>query len=212
METPKEGSSSGTSGRPKQWLTVPNLLSGLRLASVPAFLWLFAAGREEAAVVIFGLAAITDFFDGYIARRTGTITELGKLLDPLADRVAILALAVALLAHGTLPWWLAVAVVARDVLVLGAFPLLERRGVRRIPVNVVGKWGTGLLLAGLALLAYSETGFPLASYGTPLGLSLSVIGAVLNWAAGALYARAARDRLRSGTGRASGTKSKQEGG
>jgi cardiolipin synthase (CMP-forming) len=147
--------------------------------------------------VVFVLAAVTDFFDGYIARHTGAVTELGKLLDPLADRVAILALAVALVARGTLSWWLAGAVVARDVLILGAFPLLERKGMERIPVNVVGKWATGLLLAGLALLVYSETGFPLALYGDSLGIALTILGAALYWMAGALYARVALQRLRN---------------
>src|SRR5918999_4865264 len=64
--------------------TIPNLLSALRLASVPVFIGLFVSGHEEAAVILYAVGAWTDFFDGYIARHTGQVTEIGKLLDPLA--------------------------------------------------------------------------------------------------------------------------------
>src|SRR5688572_30562156 len=138
-------------------LTIPNVLSGLRLASVPVFLWLWLDGMRDAAVILYAAGAWTDFFDGYIARRTNSVTELGKLLDPLADRVLIVALTIALVAADVLPWWLAVVVIGRDVLVLVAWPFLESRGVPRIAVNRIGKTATASLLLGLTLLALSET-------------------------------------------------------
>src|ERR671918_764728 len=102
MDTPSVTSPRTTSdGR---LLTIPNLLSFGRLATVPVFVWLFVSGREDAAVILYAVAAWTDFFDGFIARRTHSVTELGKLLDPLADRVFIVALALALVARGTLAW------------------------------------------------------------------------------------------------------------
>ena len=176
-------------------LTIPNVLSLIRLASVPVFIWLFVGDREEAAVIIFAAGAWTDFFDGYIARRTGSITQLGKLLDPLADRAVIVALAIALVATEALSLWLAATIVVRDVLVLSLFPALDRRGMRRIPVNFVGKTATALLLLGLTLMAWSKTSWPLTDVFGDIGLVITAAGAALYWVAGYLYAREALGRL-----------------
>lgn len=177
-------------------LTIPNLLSFLRLASVPVFLWLWLSDRRDAAVILYAAGAWTDFFDGMIARRTNSVTELGKLLDPLADRVFIIALTVALVAGGVLPWWLAATIVARDALLLAVFPFVERRGIERIPVNQVGKSATASLLVGLTLLAVSETSLEWASVGVMPGLTLTVLGGVLYWVAAGLYGREAARRMR----------------
>jgi cardiolipin synthase len=172
-------------------LTVPNVLSILRLCSVPVFVWLFVAEHEEAAVVLYGAGAWTDFFDGWIARRFNQVSELGKLLDPLADRVFIVALAVALVARGTLAWPLAAAIIARDLLILAVFPVLERRGLERIRVNFVGKTATASLLLGLTLLAWSETSFPIRDTAEVLGAVFTYTGAALYWVAAGMYAREA---------------------
>jgi cardiolipin synthase len=178
-------------------LTIPNLLSLGRLATVPVFLWLFLSDREDAAVILYAVAAWTDFFDGFIARRTHSETELGKLLDPLADRVFIVALALALVARGALAWWLAAIIVGRDLLVLSLFPVLERRKVERIQVNFVGKTATAALLAGLTLLALSVTSFPGAGVGDEIGTVFVSLGAALYWAAAYLYGKEAIGKLRS---------------
>ncbi|MFP5298596.1 MAG: CDP-alcohol phosphatidyltransferase family protein [Actinomycetota bacterium] len=175
--------------------TVPNVLSLLRLLSVPVFLWLFISGRDEAAVILYGIGAWSDFFDGWIARRFHQVSEIGKLLDPLADRVFIVALAVALVARETLPLALAIAIIARDVLVLSLFPALERRGVERIRVNFVGKTATASLLFGLSCLAWSETSFPLHAVADSVGLAFTLFGAILYWVAATIYARQAMQAL-----------------
>lgn len=176
-------------------VTIPNVLSGLRLLSVPFFVWLFVSGHENVAVVIYAAGAWTDFFDGYIARRTGSITKLGQLLDPLADRVLIVALTIALVARDVLSPWLAVAVIARDVLVLMLWPLLERIGMRRIQVNFTGKTATACLLFGLTCLAWGETTFLAHGAGEAVGLPFVVAGAILYWIAGIMYAVEARRRV-----------------
>ena len=178
-------------------MSVPNVLSFLRLASVPVFVWLFVVGETNTAVLIYGISAWTDFFDGYLARRLNAVTELGKLLDPLADRVFIVALAVALVARDLVPWWLAVAIVARDLLLLSAFPFVDRRGIERIPVSFAGKTATAALLFGLTAVAYSETTFPLSGSTDEAGLACTGAGAVLYWITGALYAREAVRRVRA---------------
>jgi cardiolipin synthase len=180
---------------PSARLTVPNLLSAARLASVPVFVALFAGGYEEAAVILYGLGAASDFVDGYLARRTGSVTELGKILDPLADRVFIVALVAALVIRNALPLWLAAAIVVRDLLVLAAFPVLDRRGVPRLEVSRTGKAATALLLTGLTLLAWSRTSFPLAGPADTAGLGMIGVGAVLYWVAAIQYGGEARHRL-----------------
>lgn len=176
---------------PRRVVTIPNLLSAVRLATVPLFVWLFVSGHTGAAVILLGATAWTDFFDGYIARRTNSVTELGKILDPLADRVFIAALALALVGRGALPLVLVGAVVGRDVLILALYPVVQRGRAVRITVNDVGKTATALLLVGLTSLAVGETSFPGAAWvGTP-GLVLVMMGAVLYWVSGAMYARQA---------------------
>ena len=178
-------------------LTVPNVLSAIRLATVPIFLYLFISGREEAAVIVYGAGAWTDFFDGYIARRLGQESELGRLLDPLADRIFIVALALALVAVGALPWWLTAAIVVRDVVLLSLWPLFERRGVGRIQVNFTGKTATASLLFGLTWLALSETDFVWASFSAVVGTVFVAVGAVLYYVSAGMYARDAYSRIKS---------------
>ncbi|MGH2752591.1 MAG: CDP-alcohol phosphatidyltransferase family protein [Actinomycetota bacterium] len=176
-------------------LTVPNVLSALRLASVPVFIFLFVTDREEAAVILYGAGALTDFFDGYLARSLGQVSEIGKLLDPLADRVFIVALALALVAVNALPWWMAAAIVARDLMLLSVFPFFERRGVGRIPVNFTGKTATAFLLLGLTWLALAETDFAWASFSATVGLIFVAAGTILYYVAAGMYAREAHHRL-----------------
>lgn len=178
-------------------LTVPNVLSMIRLATVPVFLYLFVTGRETAAVILYGAGAWTDFFDGYLARRLGQVTELGRLLDPLADRAFIIALALALVAVDALPWWLAGLIVLRDIVLLGVWPLFERRGVGRIQVNFIGKTATASLLFGLTWLAVSETGFAWASFARVVGMVFVVAGAILYYLSAGMYARDAYSRIKA---------------
>jgi cardiolipin synthase (CMP-forming) len=181
-----------------RWLTVPNVLSGLRLATVPVFVGLFIAGQTNLAVIIYACAAWTDFFDGFIARRLGQVSALGKLLDPLADRVFILALAVMLVVHGTLVWWLAAIIIGRDLLVLAIYPMIGRRGLGTIPVNFMGKAATATLLMGLTWLAISATTVSWHRGAHSIGFVLVVVGAGLYWVATFLYGREVVARLRTG--------------
>ena len=187
----------GRSASTAVW-TLPNVISFARLATVPFFLWLWLAGSREVAVIVYGVGASTDFLDGFIARRTNSVSELGKLLDPLADRIFIVALAIALVAGGALPWYLAAAVIGRDVLILSLYPLVQKRGIPKIEVNFVGKTATAALLFGLTWLALSETDYGMADVGDDIGIAFIVLGAFLYWVAGAMYARIAIARVREG--------------
>lgn len=180
--------------------SIPNLLSFLRLATVPVFVWLFIVGEPNAAVALYAAGAWTDFFDGYLARRLDAVTELGKLLDPLADRVFIIALTIALVVTDALPLWLALGLVARDLLLVGAFPFIDRRAVKRIPVSFAGKTATAMLLFGLTLIAYSETTFPAADAPDEIGFAFTLGGGVLYWITAVLYAREAIAMMKSSPG------------
>ena len=178
-------------------LTIPNVLSFVRLGSVPVFVWLFVTDRRDAAVILYALGAWTDFFDGWIARRFDQVSELGKMLDPLADRVFIAALVVALVATDILEAWLAVAILGRDILILALYPVVQRAALTRIRVNFVDKCATAALLVGLTGLAISETSLSWSDILEIPSRLFVWVGAVLYWVSGALYARDAL-AMRSG--------------
>ena len=98
-------------------LTLPNLLSALRLLGVPVFLWLVLGPEEDLwALALLMVSGVTDFLDGYLARKLGQYSTLGEILDPVADRLYILAVVVALALREIVPWWVAVILPLRDAL------------------------------------------------------------------------------------------------
>lgn len=130
--------------------TVPNLISFIRLCMAPVYLVLLSRGENAAAAILFGIAASTDFVDGQIARRTHTVSKLGRLLDPAVDRVLMITAVFGLMLVGRLPVWIVVVVLLRDLLLLigGAF-LLQRYNVR-VAVIYPGKFATTFLFVGFA--------------------------------------------------------------
>jgi cardiolipin synthase len=184
-------------------LTVPNLISFARLLLVPVFLWAYLIGAVLPAMILLTVVGTSDWVDGFVARRTGQVSVLGKLLDPLADRVVIVAVLVAFGAKGTVPWWLVGVIVARDLIVVVGFAVLERRGLPRLAVNRTGKRATASLFTGMGLVSISVgrrvsgvAGLRADAAGVRLaGLVLLGLGAVLYWAAGFLYAREIRRLL-----------------
>ncbi|MBG6237909.1 cardiolipin synthase [Mycetocola sp. CAN_C7] len=168
-------------------LTVPNLLSFLRLALVPVFLILLVEGQDLAALVVLAVSGFTDFLDGYIARRFDQVSRLGQLLDPAADRLYILAALLGLGWRDLVPLWLVIVIVARDIMLVVLAGILARIGHGAFPVNWVGKWATACLFLGLPLLMLAAA-FPDAdAIIRPFGMIFAVVGAVLYWWAGALY-------------------------
>lgn len=167
--------------------TVPNVLSFLRLLAIPVFVWLIVAEHDLAAVILLMVSAVTDWFDGRLARALRQRTKLGAQLDPLTDRLYILAAVLALLARGILPWWFVAILVARDVVLLALVPFLRRTGRNALPVTFIGKSATMALLMA----------FPLILVGAPqafdqpilhwIGWGLAIVGAVLYWIAGGQY-------------------------
>jgi cardiolipin synthase (CMP-forming) len=178
-------------------LTVPNAISFARLLLMPVCAWLLATGRYGTGLWLTALVGSTDWVDGWLARRTGQVSRLGQLLDPLADRLLIASVAVALVARGVLPWPAVALLVVRDVLLLVGFPLLLRRGVRPPDVVWVGKAATFDLLFALPILVVGATSLAVAPAAHLVGLALLWVGVILYYVAGVVYVRMALEALRA---------------
>ncbi|MDQ0665079.1 cardiolipin synthase [Arthrobacter ulcerisalmonis] len=136
--------------------TIPNLLTVVRFMGVPLFMWLVLAQKEYGAgVIVLAVMAGTDWIDGYIARRFDQASKLGRVLDPIADRLALLAVASTLVIAGVVHWLYLAALVIPDAVLL-VLTLSFFHGHPDLPVSVVGKVRTGLLLLGTPLLVLSR--------------------------------------------------------
>ncbi len=170
-------------------VTVPNAISLTRLLLMPLCAWLLATGQYLTGLWLTAVVGATDWVDGWLARRTGQVSRLGQLLDPLADRLLIASVAIALLVVGVLPWPAVALLVGRDLVLLAGFPLLARRGVRPPDVVWIGKAATFDLLCALPVLVIGELAVPVAGAAHVLGLILLWLGVVLYYVAGAVYVR-----------------------
>ncbi|WP_370619818.1 CDP-alcohol phosphatidyltransferase family protein [Mumia sp. Pv 4-285] len=169
-------------------LTVPNLLSFMRLLGVPLFLWLVLGPEADVlALVVLVVSGFTDYLDGYLARRLGQTSKLGAILDPVADRMYILAVVFGLAMRDIIPWWLAIILPLRDVMLFGLVPFLRTRGYSSLPVHFLGKAATaGLLYAFPLLLLGDDTG-TVAGLANVFGWAFAIWGVGLYWWAGILY-------------------------
>jgi cardiolipin synthase len=158
-------------------LNIPNIITLARVILVPVVFWLLITGATEVAFVVFIIAGISDAVDGYLAKTFGWQTELGAYLDPLADKLLIVSIFLALGVDGKLPLWLVVAVVSRDILIIIAVMLswLLGRPVRIKPL-IVSKANT-LAQILLAATVLADEGF---------GLGLGWVRFVLVWLTGIL--------------------------
>lgn len=139
---------------------VPNVISLIRLALIPVFVWLTAIGEYGWAGILLGVIGATDWIDGYLARRLNQVTEVGKFLDPLADRIAVVVAVVGGLLTPVLPAWFAVLLIAREVLIgIGAI-VGWRNGVTKLDVRWLGKLATLLLYFAISFF-YVGVGFEL---------------------------------------------------
>ena len=139
-----------------QLRTLPNLLSLLRLALVPVFLYLILTNQPLIAFLVLALASFTDWLDGYLARKLNQVTRIGALLDPAADRLYIFATLIGLAITGSIPAWLPAVVIGRDFVLLFTIPVLASRNYGPLPVHFAGKAGTFALLYAFPLLLLAD--------------------------------------------------------
>ena len=170
-----------------QLRTVPNLLSLLRLLLVPVFLVLIVTGHPIWAFTVLVVASITDYLDGYFARKLGQVTRLGALLDPAADRLYIFATLIGLAVTGSIPSWLPVVVIARDVVLAFTIPVLASRNYGPLPVHFLGKAGTFALLYAFPLLLLANWWQSAELVILPIAWAFALWGVGLYWYAGYLY-------------------------
>ncbi len=169
-------------------LTLPNVLSFARIALIPVFV-AFIADHDTtfAGLVLFGAVVATDWVDGAVARATGQVSELGKILDPVADRVCIAAGLIALVARGAFPLWAALLVLVRDglVLLVGLVLLWTRR--TRIDVRYIGKVATFGLMTAIGCIAWGTLGYAAHAAFLAMGWTFFAVGIVEYYVATALY-------------------------
>ena len=178
-------------------LTLPNVLSFLRLLGVPLFLWLLLVRENDIwAVVVLAVGGASDWFDGYLARKWKQRSQLGVFLDPAADRLYILATLIGFVARDIVPWWLLVILVTRDVLLLLMVPALRSRGFISLPVHFLGKAATFLLLYSFPLVLLGAGDQPWQMAFRTFGWALAIWGTILYWSAALLYLRQGLDVIR----------------
>lgn len=169
-------------------LTIPNVLSVLRLLGVPLFLWLLLGPEADVlALVVLMLAGASDYFDGKIARALNQTSKLGTLLDPAADRLYILATLVAFVLRDVIPWWLAALIVGRDLLLAPTVPLLRRHGYGPLRVSYVGKSATFNLLYAFPLLLIGHHDWAVSDVCRPIAWAFVIWGTALYLYSGGLY-------------------------
>jgi cardiolipin synthase (CMP-forming) len=168
-------------------LTLPNAISMGRLACVPLFGVLIVVGRDLEALLVLVLAGISDWVDGTLARRWNQVTRLGQLLDPAADRLYVTAALLGLGWREVLPWWLVLTVVVREVVLTTNVLVLRRHGFTSLPVHLVGKTATFVLLLALPLLLLVGTSDAVDVWLRPVAWALVLWGAGLYWWAAIAY-------------------------
>ncbi len=171
-------------------LTVPNLISFVRIALIPVFVPLIVdPDTAFAGLVLFAAVVATDWVDGVVARATGQVSELGKVLDPVADRLAIAAGLVALVVADAFPLWAALLILVRDAMILltGLVLLAARRAT--IDVRYIGKVATFALMTAIAAIAWGNLGGPFAPAFIACGWVFYGVGIVEYFVATGLYAR-----------------------
>ncbi|MFD1858527.1 CDP-alcohol phosphatidyltransferase family protein [Aeromicrobium camelliae] len=175
--------------RTERLLTVPNILSLVRIALVPLFLWLVLGPQlDVAALAVLVVSGVTDYLDGKIARSLGQTSKLGAILDPVADRLYILAVVIGLGLRDIIPWWLAIILPLRDVFLFSLVPFLRTRGFSALPVHFLGKAATAGLLYAFPLLLLGDGTGVVADLANVFGWAFTIWGVGLYWWAGVLYA------------------------
>ncbi|HEY3260962.1 MAG TPA: CDP-alcohol phosphatidyltransferase family protein [Pseudonocardiaceae bacterium] len=173
---------------PDRVLTVPNALSALRLAGVPLFLWLLLGPQHDGwAIVVLTAGGISDWLDGKLARWLNQSSRLGALLDPLVDRLYILATLLAFGVRAIVPWWVIGVLVGRDLVLAATLPVWRRYGMTAPEVHYLGKAATFNLLYAFPILLLAQGESTAAQIARPIGTAFAVWGGVLYVWSAVLY-------------------------
>ncbi|GAB09433.1 putative phosphatidylglycerophosphate synthase [Gordonia araii NBRC 100433] len=161
-------------------VTVPNALSVLRLILIPVFLYVLLVEKADGwAFAILMVSGFSDWLDGKLARLLDQSSSIGALLDPLADRIYIIAIPLAFGVREIIPWWLIGIIVARDVLLALQVPLLRSRGVVALPVLYIGKAATFALMSAFPWILLGQLDTVVGRIALPFGWALLIWGVAL---------------------------------
>jgi CDP-diacylglycerol--glycerol-3-phosphate 3-phosphatidyltransferase len=177
-------------GQPLRPLTIPNLVGYLRLAGIPVFLYLALSsddGQTAATAILFLAISTADYLDGFIARATGQYSRMGALLDPLVDRLTVLAGVVVTWKFELLPRWALAVLALREIVMLMLAQLALRRGVD-LEINWVGRWSVWLTMGGIFLALATDAW---------IGPAVFLVGLAGSLLATALYLKAGLAKARS---------------
>jgi cardiolipin synthase (CMP-forming) len=170
-------------------LTIPNVLSFVRLLLVPVFAVLIVLEFDLAAVGVLMVSGYTDYLDGWLARRWGQVTRIGQLLDPLADRLYILTTLLGLAYRDIVPWWLVILLIARDAALTVSLLALTPAERSPLEVNFLGKAATANLLYAFPLLLLGNADNTAGDIAQPIGWAFAWWGTGLYWWSGIIYLR-----------------------
>jgi cardiolipin synthase len=175
--------------------TLPNVLSGIRLLTIPLFAWLALVPQQDAlAALVLALGGATDFFDGMLARRWNQVTRLGQLLDPIADRLSTVTVLVVFLIRDVVPLWFVALLVLRDAVLTVEMGRLKSRGITGLPVNFIGKAATFNLMISFPLLLWgADPQTVIEELARIAGWAFALWGTGLYLYSGALYIRQTRE-------------------
>ncbi|MBY0442312.1 MAG: CDP-alcohol phosphatidyltransferase family protein [Mycobacteriaceae bacterium] len=170
-------------------LTVPNVLSAVRLVLLPVFVYLLLIAHAHAwAVVILMFTGASDWADGKIARLLNQTSKLGVLLDPAVDRLYLAIIPVTFGVGGLVPWWIIVVLLMRDGLLAAALPALRSRGLSALPVTYVGKAATFALMSAFPLILLGHSAVSWSQVSLACGWAFLLWGLYMSLWAFMLYA------------------------
>ncbi len=170
-------------------LNLPNSITVLRILLIPVFVWLYIDHTPEGALwagLVFATAAFTDFLDGYLARRSGQITNLGKLLDPVADKLLVASGLILLVQAQQVAVWLAIVMIARELIVTGARAVAANEGFI-VPADSLGKFKVVGQIGGILCLIFQGVWLEAQTFLSSIGIMLLYMALVLSLVSGWRY-------------------------
>ncbi len=170
-------------------LNLPNSITLLRILLIPVFVWLYLESTPERAFwagLVFAAAAFTEFFDGYLARRSGQITNLGKILDPVADKLLVASGLILLVQVQQVAVWLAIVMIARELIVTGARAVAAKEGFI-VPADSLGKFKVIGQIGGILCLIFQGAWVEAQAFLSSVGITLLYVALVFSLVSGWRY-------------------------
>lgn len=188
-ETLKPKGDSSRLERVESTLNLPNSITLLRIFLIPVFVWLYLEPTPERSLwagLVFSAAAFTDFLDGYLARRSGQITNLGKLLDPVADKLLVASGLILLVQVQQVAVWLAIVMIARELIVTGARAVAAKEGFI-VPADSLGKFKVVGQIGGILCLIFQGAWLEAQAFLSSVGMTLLYVALVFSLASAWRY-------------------------